>query len=84
MYGFEDELLEAYEFLIEENMFVPRNLQNVRSIRGRININNLNDKQCILYFRFKKTDLYSLVRCLGIPENIENKYNYTITGTVMY
>lgn len=47
---------------------------------GNFNLDQLNDEECRQMFRFEKTDLERLRIMLGIPDIIETKQRYRISG----
>lgn len=82
LFDFEEELIEAFDYILEQNQLIPQKKQQLRSKNGRFDINIISDDEFRKRFRFTKVDTMRLLRCFGIPDIIETKQNYKTTGKI--
>lgn len=86
-----DDILSLYalEAISEQDLetaylvdcFEPRKDQeNRKSKYGGFNLDELSEKECLTLFRFNKNDIQKLRSLLSIPETIETRQRYSVSG----
>lgn len=66
--------------MLDDGDFLSGYNQNDRNYRKSLNFEDLNDEECLLYFRFSKEDLLKLVELLRLPEHYKCSNRSVVTG----